>query len=136
MRGLKGNYRMENSKETPIDSYEKAAKTVGAYLGWFNKLLESLNKSIDDAPLKFWKRIAAKGALRKLEKLYYKQDRDFTATIEEVGKLYGVITPEEFEAHCESIRRMVLPLFAKTKHQADIMSKSITLATFAVKRGK
>lgn len=125
---------MEIFTKDCADAYDRAAKTVGAYLGWYERMLEQFEKDIEASALGFWKRRTVKIALKKLKKLYHKQDKDFTTLIGELGKVWVNFSEEEFTEKCESVRRMMTPLFAKTKFSYQELNKLITIVKLTTKR--
>lgn len=125
---------MANFTEECAEAMDRAAKTVGAYCGWTEKMVEKLNEDIDGSPLGFWKRRAVRGAVRKMAKELKKQEREFTRLVEELGKLASHLNEEDFIEKCESVRRLVTPLFAKTRLYYGEVDKIIAIAKFTTKK--
>jgi hypothetical protein len=114
-------------------AFDKAAKTVGTYLGTFNGVLNQMGKDVDKAPLSFLKRRAAKSAINKMRKAYKKEDKAFTAVIEELGKLGPHLSEPAFIEKCEAVERTIIPLFVYIKTYSDEIYKIINLVNLTIK---
>lgn len=125
---------MENFEKKALEEFDGVCKIIGSYIGYMNKALDSLEEQVDESPLKFWSRRTANSAIKKVRKNVDRSDRRFTALIDELGKLMPVLPEDAFIERCTDVRRMILPLFAKSRFELQNLNKVIATISFSVKR--
>ena len=117
---------MENS----IKEYEKVSKLVGAYLGWFERAIETTKSDIDKSSLGFWRKRSAYAVVRRLKKTHKNNKAEFSALVDSLGALLNVMNENDFKEQCLRVQRMIVPLYAKIQFQFKEMQKIMTLINF------